>query len=124
MHKNPCTQHISMSSFLYRNYIKMLGKACTCRVHRLKKSVHPVTKLCTPGAGYTLNFNTEQCTHCTGKSGKMATKIHTGNTQGIWFAQVVNSLILEVKDISIFAVKISNFLLKLDQSAMSVLCML
>ena len=27
-------------------------------------------------------------------------------TQGIWFAQVVNSLVLKVKDISKFAVKI------------------
>ena len=31
-------------------------------------------------------------------------------TQGIWFAQVVNSLILTVKDIAIFAAKISIFL--------------
>ena len=30
-------------------------------------------------------------------------------TQGIWFVQVVNSLILQVKDISIFPVKIFNF---------------
>ena len=30
-------------------------------------------------------------------------------TQGIWFAQVVNSLILKVKDITIFATRISNF---------------
>ena len=45
-------------------------------------------------------------------------------TQGIWFAQVVNSLILKVKDISKFAAKISNFFLyKLDKSARSVLCM-
>ena len=29
----------------------------------------------------------------------------TGKTQGIWFAQVVNSLILKVKDISKFAAK-------------------
>ena len=28
-------------------------------------------------------------------------------TQGIWFAQVVNSLILKGKDVSIFAAKIS-----------------
>ena len=35
-------------------------------------------------------------------------------TQGIWFAQVVNSLILKVKDISIFSAKIPKFLLKLD----------
>ena len=30
-------------------------------------------------------------------------------SQGIWFAQVVNSLILKVKDILIFATKISYF---------------
>ena len=30
-------------------------------------------------------------------------------TQGIWFAQVVNSLILKVKDTAIFATKISIF---------------
>ena len=48
------------------------------------------------------------------------------NSQGIWkfyqntgnlVAQVVNSLILKVKYISIFAAKISHFLLKLDKSA-------
>ena len=30
---------------------------------------------------------------------------NTGKIQGIWFAQVLNSLILKVKDISIFAAK-------------------
>ena len=91
-----------------------------------------------------------QGTHCTGKIGKMAKKFcvrentgnleilpkhreNTGNleilpkkqgkTQGIWFAQVLNSLILKVKDISIFAAKIPNLILKLDKSAKSVLCM-
>ena len=49
--------------------------------------------------------------------------LNTGKTQGIWFAQVVNSLILKVKDISMFAAKISKFLFKLDKSAKSVLCM-
>ena len=34
---------------------------------------------------------------------------NTGKTQGVLFAQVVNSLILKVKDIAIFAAKISNF---------------
>ena len=48
-----------------------------------------------------------QGTHCTGKTGKMASKIpcqgkhrEFGNfakTQGIWFAQVVKSLILNYK---------------------------
>ena len=45
---------------------------------------------------------------------------NTGKTQGIWFAQVVNNLILKVKDVSIFAVKISNFSWKLDMFAKSV----
>ena len=59
--------------------------------------------------------------HCTGKTGKMAKKNpckgkhrafgNVAKTQGIWFAQVVNSLILKVKYISIFAAKISNVLL-------------
>ena len=34
---------------------------------------------------------------------------NTGKTQGILFAQVVNSLILKVKDTAIFAAKISIF---------------
>ena len=51
-------------------------------------------------------------------------KTLSGKTQGIWFAQVVNSLILKVKDISILAAKISNYISKLDKSAKSVLCML
>ena len=41
-------------------------------------------------------------------------------TEGIWFAQVLNSLILMVKDILIFAAKISKFCLKLVKSAKSV----
>ena len=58
-------------------------------------------------------------THGTGKTGKMVKNISCqgkhrefGNfakTQGIWFAQVVNSLILKVKDIGIFAAKFSSF---------------
>ena len=69
-------------------------------------------------------------THATGKTGKMAKKIpcqgkhrESGNfakTQGIWFAQVVNSLILKVKDVLIFAAKISIFSEELDKA---VLCM-
>ena len=73
-----------------------------------------------------------QGTHYTGKTGKM-TKINSGQgkhresgnfakTQGILFAQVVNSLILKVKNIATFAAIISKFL-KLDTSAKSVLCM-
>ena len=44
-------------------------------------------------------------------------------TQGIWFAQVVNSLMPKVKDIAIFVAKISIFFQKLDRFAKSVLCM-
>ena len=38
---------------------------------------------------------------------------NTGKTQGIWFAQVVNFLILKVKDISNFAAKSPKIMLKL-----------
>ena len=41
-------------------------------------------------------------------SGKHREFRNFAKTQGIWLAQVVNSFILKVKDISIFAVKISN----------------
>ena len=43
-------------------------------------------------------------------------------TQGIWFAQVVNFLIIRVKDISIFAANNIQFLFRLDKSAKLVLC--
>ena len=74
-----------------------------------------------------------QGTHCTGKTGKVAKEnpcqgkhrefVNFAKTQGIWFAQVVSSLILKVKDILKFAAKISQKMLKLDKSAKSVLCM-
>ena len=57
--------------------------------------------------------------HCTGKTGKMAPKNPCqgkhrefgkfAQTEGVWFAQAVNSLILKVKDISICAAQISYF---------------
>ena len=52
--------------------------------------------------------------HCTGKTGKMAPlKPLSGKTQGIiiniLYGQVVNFLILIIKDIAIFAAKFSNF---------------
>ena len=75
-----------------------------------------------------------QGTHGTGKTGKMTKKnpcqgntgkleilskhrefcLNTGKTQGILFAQVVNVLILIVKDIAIVAAKKSFFPQKLD----------
>ena len=81
-----------------------------------------VTILCTFGMSY--RVPTAQ-----GKQGKLATQgiwkfcQNTGKTQGIWFAQIVNSPIPKVKHISKFAAKISNFLLKLDKYAKSVLHM-
>ena len=48
---------------------------------------------------------------------------NTGKTQGILFAQVVNSLILKVYDIAIFAAEISIFFQRLDRSAKSFFCM-
>ena len=58
-----------------------------------------------------------QGTYSTGKIGKMAKRIpcqgkefrNVAKTPGIWFAQVVNSLILKVKDVTIFAAKIPQF---------------
>ena len=47
---------------------------------------------------------------------------NAGKTQQFYFAQVVNALILKVKDIAIFAAKKTSFH-KLDRSAKSVLCM-
>ena len=44
-------------------------------------------------------------------------------TLGILFPQVVNSLMLKIKDIAIFAAKFPYFFQKLDRSAKSVLCM-
>ena len=78
--------------------------------------------------------NSHQGSHGTGKTGNMATTKNPcqgkhrefgkfAKTQGILFAQVVNSLILEVKDIAIFAAEISIFFQKMDRSANSVLCM-
>ena len=49
--------------------------------------------------------------------------LNTGKTQGILLAQVVNVLILKVKEIAIVAAKKTIFLQKLDRSAKSVLCM-
>ena len=80
-------------------------------------------------------YTVTQGTHGTGKTGKTGTMTKKipcqgkhrefGNfakTQGNLFGQVVNSLILKVKDIAIFAAKISNFFPKRDRSGKSVLC--
>ena len=74
-----------------------------------------------------------QGTHCTGKTGKMPPKYpchgkhrefrNFAKTQEILYAQLVNSLILKVKNIAIIAKMILMvFFNKLDTSAKSVLC--
>ena len=97
--------------------------------------IHPLTSDVSPSnIRYTAPL---QGTHCTRKTGKMAKKNpcqgkhrefrnfapkkreNTGNL----VAQVVNSLVLKVQDISKFAAKISRTILKLDKSAKSVSCM-
>ena len=60
-------------------------------------------------SGYPLhreNRENGQKNPCQGKHREFG---NFGKTQGIWFAQFVNSLTLTVKDISIFAAKISFF---------------
>ena len=49
--------------------------------------------------------------------------LNTGKTQGVLLAEVVNVLILKVKDIAIVAAKKNIFFQKLDRPAKSVLCM-
>ena len=66
-----------------------------------------------PSAGYPLhreNRENGQKNPCQEKQEIWKLCQNTGKTQGIWFAQLINSLILKVKDITIFAVKISKFL--------------
>ena len=60
---------------------------------------------------------------CQGKHREFGNFAKTGKTQGILFAQVVNSLMPKVKDIAIFATEISIFFQKLDRAAKSVLCL-
>ena len=48
---------------------------------------------------------------CQGKHRELG---NLAKSQGIWFAQLVNSLILKVKDILVFAAKFFKFSLKLD----------
>ena len=65
---------------------------------------------------YTNTSPCQQGPHFTGKTGKLTKENPCqgkhrecgkfAETQGIWFAQVKNSLILKVKDISMFAAKI------------------
>ena len=76
----------------------------------------------------------QQGTHSTGKTGKMAKKSLSGNTQGIWIfyqntentgnlaCSGCNFLILKVY-VDICSENIQISFLKLDKSAKSVLCM-
>ena len=56
-------------------------------------------------AGYPLHRENRDKKNCQRKHREFGI---FANTQGIWFAHVANSLILKVKDISLFAMKISK----------------
>ena len=58
-------------------------------------------------AGYLLHRENKQNGQTNSLSAKRQGIWKFCQTQGIWFAQVVNSLILKVKDIMIIAAKIS-----------------
>ena len=58
-------------------------------------------------AGYPLHWGNRE-NPCQGRHREFGKFAKTRKTQGIWFAQVVNSLILKVKDISFFAAKQSK----------------
>ena len=61
---------------------------------------------------------------CQGKHREFGNFAKTqGKHREFCFSQVVNSLMPKVKDVVIFAAKISIFFQKLDRSAKSVLCM-
>ena len=60
-------------------------------------------------AGYPLHRENRENGQKKSLSGKTQGNWKFAKTQGIRFAQVVNSLILKVKDISIFAAKIPFF---------------
>ena len=56
---------------------------------------------------------------CQGRQGIGKYCQNTGTTPGVLYGQVVNFLILNIKDIGIFAAKFSNFSLELNVSAKS-----
>ena len=62
-----------------------------------------------PGAGYPLHRENRENGPKKSLSGKTQGISEFGKTQGIWFAKVINSLILKVKDILIIAAKIPSF---------------
>ena len=80
----------------------------------LKKKVSVLKSSCLKGI--TLRFRVPTAQEKQGKWPKrFPVRENTGSLeflskQGIWFAQVVNSLVLKVKDISIFAAKIPQIL--------------
>ena len=97
----------------------MLLQRKTSHIHPLTNKPHFI--MC---SWYTLNSTVDTNTrvpNAQGKQGKWPKKFlvrentgiwkfcqNTEKTQGIWFAQVVNSLILKIKDVSIFALEISK----------------
>ena len=119
--------------FQYASVLAEAGRGCTHRegLHRGGRATRLI-----PQPEIVSTFTYYRVSTALGKQGKWPQKIPVqentenlkilpkyGETQGILFAQVVNSLILKVKDSSRFAVKISQKKLRLDKSAKSVLCM-
>ena len=90
----------------YKGLIFVSEKACAPQITVITFLLIFDQKTCS--LGFTIKHI--QGTHCTGiknrENGQQNSR--SGKTQGIWFAQVINSLILKVKDISIFAAKISK----------------
>ena len=71
----------------------MLTNFEVCKIHGVENKMKYTT-------GYPLHRENRE----NGQKNSVSEK-----TQGIWFAQVVNSLILKVKDILKFAAKFTNF---------------
>ena len=85
--------YISFHIFCNRNKIKITNPSI-CQLNKLP-----------PVSGYPLHNENRKW----GKKIPDSEFVNFAKTHGIWFVQVVNFLILKVKDISIFAAKISIF---------------
>ena len=117
-------------------YIHIYTYTCIYILHYITNIYYMYTYIYVCVCIYTyiyIHTHIHQGTHCTGKTGKMAKKNpckgkqgiwkfgqNTGKTQGIWFAQVVNSQILRYFEICSENLQIC---FGLDKSAKSFLCM-
>ena len=103
---------------MYGNKEVGLGGTCGLLSRGSQREMSESDRPCRGGGGVWAGYPRHR------ENGKWQPKKSTGKTQEILLAQVVNALILKVKDIVIVAAKKINFFLhKLDRSAKSVLCM-